>query len=91
MGLNIFIINRNNVLNSDYYRDVAGCSDNEWSVYRRVTKVKRVCRHGNEWCEAITSSSRDFFVSFFIQKKKRKLFQLNTEIIFLISILMIQL
>ena len=32
MGLVIFIINRNNVLNSDYYRDVAGYSDNEWSA-----------------------------------------------------------
>jgi len=32
MGLNIFIINRNIVLNSDYYRDVTGCSDNEWSA-----------------------------------------------------------
>jgi len=32
MCLNNFIINKNNVLNSDYYRDVAGCSDNEWSA-----------------------------------------------------------
>jgi len=31
-GLNIFILNRNNVLNSNYYRDVAGCSGNEWSA-----------------------------------------------------------
>ena len=31
-GSNILIINRNNILNSDYYRDVAGCSDNEWSA-----------------------------------------------------------
>ena len=32
MGLVIFILNRNSVLNSDYYRDVAGCSDNEWNA-----------------------------------------------------------
>ncbi len=31
-GLNYYIINRNNILNSDHYRDVAGCSDNEWSA-----------------------------------------------------------
>lgn len=26
------IIKRNNILNSDHYRDVARCSDNEWSA-----------------------------------------------------------
>jgi len=55
----------------------AGRSDNEWEcrncVYRRVAKVKRACRHENEWCEAITLGSKDFFYSFFIQKKNKKL------------------
>ena len=36
------------------------------------SKIKRACRYGNEWCEAITLGSKDFFVSFFIEKKKRK-------------------
>jgi hypothetical protein len=35
------------------------------------SKIKRACRYGNEWCAAITLASRDFFVSFFIQKKKK--------------------
>jgi len=36
------------------------------------SKIKRVCRYGNEWYAAITLGSRDFFVSFFIQKKKKR-------------------
>jgi hypothetical protein len=38
------------------------------------SKIKEACRYGNEWCAAITLASRDFFVSFFIQKKKRNIF-----------------
>ncbi len=53
------------------------------------SKIKRACRYVNEWCAAITLGSRDFFVSFFIQKKKKKLFLSNTEIIFTISLLTI--
>jgi hypothetical protein len=37
------------------------------------SKIKRAWRYENEWCAAITLGSRDFFVSFFIQKKKKKL------------------
>ena len=38
------------------------------------SKIKRAWRYENEWCAAIALCSRDFFVSFFIQKKERELY-----------------
>ena len=37
------------------------------------SKIKRAYRYENEWCVAITLASKDFFISFFIQKKKKRI------------------
>jgi len=37
------------------------------------SKIKRAWRYGKEWCAAITLGSKDFFVYFFIQKKKKEI------------------